>query len=399
MRPGFGAGVSIPSQVRWVGYVERWAKHSKLYVENPLEIVEIQVWGLRDGVKVAVEGFVNEGKEIKIFHVFTKKERISMDHGSKYVAGDSDSDGIPVPRRGESIDTIATVRGEEAGGNSVILRPVNPVVVPTSDVNIDFERRNRAKYGLTMVTSVAHVWFNAFFEGNGPENGGKADKSGVYEIEWDKMDGIKGTSRKGTRAFEKMLVVWKIFDQAGVKDEIITEPAIGEDVPQTKAADWTGQTQGHDPSQEDDRGKDLGLRMESPVSADVSKASSIRSGFAPKDYENGEAETEPGPMRFAGIAEALKEISGESRSENGVAKSKTEPVASDSALSGLNKGFDTATHTTPNVKTSTDSSKEKLKQLTSKDAVKSLPIGKEPDELQSPKQNIIGHMELTAEPE
>jgi len=29
MRPGFGAGVSIPSQLRWLDYVERWVENGK----------------------------------------------------------------------------------------------------------------------------------------------------------------------------------------------------------------------------------------------------------------------------------------------------------------------------------------------------------------------------------
>ncbi|KAA8573240.1 hypothetical protein EYC84_003734 [Monilinia fructicola] len=64
MRPGFGQGVSIPSQLRWVGYIE---------------IMEVHVWGLRDGVRVQVEGYVDEGKTIKLFHVFTKKERVLVE--------------------------------------------------------------------------------------------------------------------------------------------------------------------------------------------------------------------------------------------------------------------------------------------------------------------------------
>ncbi|KAG7142017.1 Phosphatidylinositol 3 like protein [Verticillium longisporum] len=56
MRPKFGAGVSIPSQLRTVSYVDRWARHGKKYVDCPIEIVEIHVWGLRSGVKVDIEG-------------------------------------------------------------------------------------------------------------------------------------------------------------------------------------------------------------------------------------------------------------------------------------------------------------------------------------------------------
>lgn len=75
MKPGFGKGVSIPSQVRWIGYVDRWTQHGKTYVERPAEVVELHVYGLRNGVKIAIEGFVDKGKAIKKFHTFTRHER------------------------------------------------------------------------------------------------------------------------------------------------------------------------------------------------------------------------------------------------------------------------------------------------------------------------------------
>merc|ERR1712093_318691 len=114
--------------------------------------------------------------------------------------------------------------------------------------------------GWTMVTAVAHVWFNCFFEGNGPEQGGKPDDNGVFDIEWDKMDGIKGSSRKGARAFDRMSVDWK----GGNK----TEPGLG---------------------------KDLGLRTESPASADVSKASSMKSSGPMDDNDSEEGVRPSGP--------------------------------------------------------------------------------------------------------
>ena len=54
MRPGFGAGISIPSQIRTLTYVYRWTKGGKKYIERPAEVLEIHVWGLRNGVKLCV---------------------------------------------------------------------------------------------------------------------------------------------------------------------------------------------------------------------------------------------------------------------------------------------------------------------------------------------------------
>ncbi|KAI4162266.1 MAG: hypothetical protein LQ342_004135 [Letrouitia transgressa] len=292
MRLGFGAGISIPSQLRWIGYVDRWTKHQKLYVERRVEVCEIHAWGLRDGVKVAVEGYVDEGRTIKTFHVYRKPERINVDADAQDISEPPSAtkkplkESISVPDELSKKATVESTEkpplpprtnhtGSEEGGAAVIFRASDPIVLPTGDVNIDFERRNRATYGWTMVTSVAHVWFNAFFEGKGPENNGNGATNGVFEIEWDALDGIKGSARKGTKAFDQLAVVWRLVEE---KEEphlprLITEPKLGEPVPQMKAADWK------DPSRSNlaALGKDLGLRTESPASADVSKASSLRS--------------------------------------------------------------------------------------------------------------------------
>lgn len=479
MRPNFGKGVSIPSQLRYVGYVDRWANSGKtkkkVYVDRPIEIVEIHVWGLRHGVKLAVEGFADEGKRIETLHTFGKGERIVVQgdapgggglmdmfydmagYGGAGNGKESDSseeendkeevnkqvstgldgtksdvdDVVGVTRRSRSKEktgkmgsrasslmrkisvrrskskdskekdleqkksalsgggssatssegsipklgetnnntkagktanggkakTIAmpeaskvtklpsteqnTVVSEstfnltptrsktsieqqkpvladdsEPGGQAVIFKPKKPIIVPNSDINIDIERRSRASasMSLTMVTSVGHVWFNAFFEGNGPEQDGKADESGVFEIEWDKLDGIKGSSRKGTRALDRLSVVWRVAGTGTAATEtaaaggyagavaregeqttgtpaaaaaagaaaggvgstpppetVITQPGDKSPVPQMKPADWKGVDAEHLPKE-----KELGLRAETAESASVSKASSLK---------------------------------------------------------------------------------------------------------------------------
>ncbi|KAH8885937.1 phosphatases II [Thozetella sp. PMI_491] len=375
MRPKFGAGVSIPSQLRWIGYVDRWTRHAKKYVDREIEVVEVHVWGLRHGVKMSVEGFVQNGKKIQVLHTFKKDERIvvegeapggggfaafvydmagygvdkatgsdpditdSIDYHDIVGGGENGgSSGSSTPSRSRSkkgskassiirkvskrrspssqgINTLGkdgksntiempseipatSTNGKstepssaaqlnpsetfaddsEPGGQAVIFKPKKPIRVPTSDVNIAAERRNRAPgtMGLTMVTAVAHVWFNAFFEGRGPENDGVAEDSGVFEIEWDKMDGIKGSSRKGTRGFDRIAVLWRFVSPAetpaGEASVVVNEPSDQSPVPQMEAADWKGNNK-EDPGAD----KQLGLRVEEPSSADVSKASSIKS--------------------------------------------------------------------------------------------------------------------------
>ncbi|KAM4058865.1 dual specificity phosphatase, catalytic domain-containing protein [Hirsutella rhossiliensis] len=374
MRPRFGAGVSIPSQLRWIGYVDRWTQNGKRYVDRAIEILEVHVWGLRNGVKVDVEGFEDHGRKIRVFHTFTKKERVVVEgdvpaggglgsimwEWAGYpasaaekapegveLANGANARGTPLTaaapdrpetaplnekkhhmlkrkgtdliqkvsaqgsrptfdkRRSKTIiepstsaaTSSSSVRTEppddaEPGGMAVILKPSEPIRIPTSDVNISVERRNKTpkSMGLTMVTAVAHVWFNAFFDGQGPEQGGTANDSGVFAIDWDAMDGIKGSSRKGARALDRLAVVWRAVGEGAVPGapagEEIVEPPEGQPVPQLQAADWAGGN-AEGPEVE----PDLGLRVQSPASEDVSRASSLRSAEgvpAPPRKDGGE---------------------------------------------------------------------------------------------------------------
>lgn len=297
MRPGFGAGVSIPSQLRWVGYVDRWTKHGKLYLERPVEVLELHVWGLRDGVKASVEGYVEEGRKIKSYHTFQKTEReqirgtIKRSSGFTNMIGEvitserKKDDGktlsnapleqsqIESPMNDVSAENRKRDELEDGWSGDTVFRPKERIILETNDINIDFERRNKASYsGFTMVTAVAHVWFNVYFEGKGPENNGKPEDSGVFEIEWDAMDGIKGSSRKGTRAFDKMAVVWKSVVDERKASIVINEPSEAEGIKQMSAADWRG---ANEPSTPGLGSKDLGLRAQTPTSATVSRANSI----------------------------------------------------------------------------------------------------------------------------
>lgn len=283
MRVGFGDGVSISSQVRWVGYVNRWANQmNKVYIERPVEILEVHVWGLKDGVKIALESYVDEGKKIKCFHRFRRKERIIVDGGKselplapedviakesaekrvKPIAGARSSTSSPsssansstiIQQSGDTF-TLSSSTSKNVGDShrsiaAAILRPETPVILPSSDVNINFERRIKAAYtGWAMVTSIAHVWFNAYFEG-----GGDNHDSGIFECDWDGLDGIKGSSNKGTKALEHVKVVWRYASKdrlasvaegatAKLPEEVVIPlPKPGEPIHESHAADWHGE--------------------------------------------------------------------------------------------------------------------------------------------------------------
>ena len=229
MRVGFGPGVSVQSQIRWIGYVDRWTNEmGKTYVERPVEIIEVHIWGLRDGVKVEVEGYVEEGREIQCFHRFHRKELTAIMDDESEVEDEVKSacqrttsslstsiadlsapfQAVTSPKPlGKTVQSFASFSDSSATLTSiphVILKPNKGVIIPTSDVDINIERRAKANYtGWVMTTSIAHVWFNAYFEG-----GSKHD-SGAFETEWGSLDGIKGSSNKGAKALDRIKVVWR----------------------------------------------------------------------------------------------------------------------------------------------------------------------------------------------
>ncbi|KAF2713334.1 phosphatidylinositol-3,4,5-trisphosphate 3-phosphatase [Pleomassaria siparia CBS 279.74] len=361
MRPNMGKGVSIPSQLRWIGYVDRWTKHGKIYVERQVEILEVHCWGLRDGVKLQIEGFVNDGKLIKTFHTFTKEERevvrgevratgmaqavseVMYKNGMGKSSPKKDETPVEDLRDGRALKDASTFplgqsasldgassskddyEQSELGTGDVVFRPSKRVVLPTNDINIDVERRNRAAFDLTMVTAVAHVWINAFFEGNGPEQDGVADDSGVFEITWDAMDGIKGSSRKGTQAFEKIAVLWKALKtDEGKPGIVINEPKVGEEVKQTAPANWKGED---NVAPED--GKDLGLRTSSPT-ASKTNISNERSVHSKKEKGLNELVTSHDRSSQEGATKGVKALG-----PNGVEIIKEPSSASSGSGSGL----------------------------------------------------------------
>lgn len=432
MRPNMGKGVSIPSQLRWIGYVDRWAQNGKLYVERQVEILEVHCWGLRDGVKIQVEGFVEDGKLIKNFHTFTRDEReivrgevkttgmaqavqeVMYKNGfgpSQKTATTTDSknasssslenqgnvDGAAVSRRA-SQESLPTGTGD------VVFRPSKRVVLPTNDINIDVERRNKAAFDLTMVTAVAHVWFNTFFEGNGPEQDGNVDQSGIFEIEWEAMDGIKGSSRKGTQAFERIAIVWRALSaEEGRPGIIITEPKEGEPVQQATPADWRG-TKGVEPSED----KDLGVRTASPP-ADVSRANSVKSENkqnptiikAPGRRDSGDSDTKQVRSHGPNGEDVLLSSPRASGEASG---SGPATIASNATLPGHTDGLG-STGAGPSPQTQdTESRKDESRghgivqglkyHVSGAASTSELPGGKPEGEMKTAKEHALGHLHL-----
>ncbi|KKA27079.1 hypothetical protein TD95_001148 [Thielaviopsis punctulata] len=302
IKPGYGEGVSIPSQLRWVDYVERWTRGGKRYTDRAIEIVEIRTWGLKPYVQLEIKAYADEGKKIEVVHRFKRSERRVVERlerdekagaGKRLAAGEppvrpsivprtshpcgnsgsawqeynlktsktwfgsafgnisffqalassvsskSDSSSI-ISSPGDSIIGKARKRQSATAcpdektktGPVVVFTPEKPVRIENNDVQVSLERRSFTPSPLPFnaMTSTAYVWFNAFFEGDG--------ESGVFEVPWEAMDGVRGSSAKGGRALDCMEVVWRVAKDNKASEEI-AEPSLGEEVPEMRAADWT----------------------------------------------------------------------------------------------------------------------------------------------------------------
>jgi hypothetical protein len=249
MRPGWGAeGVSIRSQRRWVAYAERWARGTPPRAYDAglrVRVVEVRAWGVRDNVSVSVRGFVDGGRRIKVLARWGEGEGEVVPLGAEEGADEGGEEANPprpllTPEEGSTAvkpwlyqqwqqwqqgqqqpsspgdsprsSSSNLLLSNPAPRNLVVLRPSPsaPILLPTPDVNVEIERRSRS-LSSPLVTSTAHSWFNVFFEAGAPENAGvPARKEGVYEVAWDGMDGLKGSSQRGLRAVERVAVVWEI---------------------------------------------------------------------------------------------------------------------------------------------------------------------------------------------
>ncbi|ORY86807.1 protein-tyrosine phosphatase-like protein [Protomyces lactucae-debilis] len=151
MRKGFGEGVSIPSQRRYLRYVQRWVDEGRIYKPTRVRIDRLEVSNLRGGCVLAIKGFQQDGGEIIPIYRFDDPREIEPDSTS----------------------------------DVVILRPTKPIEVD-SDLCISLERGK----------AFAHFWLNAFFERGKP-----------FKIEWDEVDGWRGTKLRGPfRAYDSVRV-------------------------------------------------------------------------------------------------------------------------------------------------------------------------------------------------
>ena len=202
MCKGVGEGVSIRSQRRYVGYVEQWSRQmQKRYMERKVRVTKISIWGLKGNIEVSLDG---------------------------YVPSKNTQRGV------WELEPLWQAKALKAKKERMVWYP--DVVADTADVCLGVKRWVGKEWMLVCKT---RAWFNAVVEGANGErwSSGTAvdarypaahtDKSltGVFEIPWEEMDGVKGSCLRGIKAFERCVVEWECVSERkgvdGVKIDVL----------------------------------------------------------------------------------------------------------------------------------------------------------------------------------
>lgn len=181
MRSTFGEGVSIPSQRRYLRYVEDWVHilaHQR-YHPIKIQIDQIRIWQpYYPELDITVCVFTEKGASITPVYEFT------------------DSD-------------IAKRLPEY-----IILVPKSPETIKISaDVQFNFQHKVVLGGTVPVLHSTASTWFNAFFETYGTSEGFDFDVSdGCVSFLWDELEGFKGTSKRGSPLFDRIDISWTVVE-------------------------------------------------------------------------------------------------------------------------------------------------------------------------------------------
>ncbi|OLL23317.1 Phosphatidylinositol 3,4,5-trisphosphate 3-phosphatase and dual-specificity protein phosphatase PTEN [Neolecta irregularis DAH-3] len=157
-RMKYGRGVSIPSQVRWVGYAERWVKDQKRYEETEVNIKEVCVHGTEKGIQCLISRYIENGL---------------------------------------MVDDVETLGVKSTPKSHFSYRPTSHLRIK-GDVCVSLWKTTAY-----VTISTTRFWFNPWFE------------ESPMIIKWEDCDGFKGTQKRGKKLFAHVEIYW---DQVWPKD-------------------------------------------------------------------------------------------------------------------------------------------------------------------------------------
>ncbi|KAF8457545.1 protein-tyrosine phosphatase-like protein [Kalaharituber pfeilii] len=200
MRPGFGEGVSIASQRRYVRYVEKWFTQLQQGHQVPDAFPRVRV--PVDSIRVTVVNPAAKGLKVKLAgyspprcgdgRAWCMAEPIELEPRGR---GLGSADGMEAA-------TVYTISGsrQHHSPRSYLL---------SSDICIMISRR--ALNGVVTL-SKARAWFNPYLEekevdaGTDDEDDTRSRWRWRFEAGFEEMEGVKGTSWRGWKVCERVVV-------------------------------------------------------------------------------------------------------------------------------------------------------------------------------------------------
>ncbi|ODQ64392.1 phosphatases II [Nadsonia fulvescens var. elongata DSM 6958] len=179
MRPGFGEGVSILSQRRYLNYVYQWTSlHERKYWSTTVQLDAVIITFPRfTDFELVLAKHSPCGASTKVLYVFQKEDIV------------------------------------KSGRECIIFKPGLKSLVISDDLQLSFCRRVKGPAGFSIVPSRAYVWFNTYFETYRSESLTDSDRNTYrFKVKWCEMDGYKGLTTKGIQAFTHIELYWSILN-------------------------------------------------------------------------------------------------------------------------------------------------------------------------------------------
>ncbi|KAG4305178.1 hypothetical protein PORY_001348 [Pneumocystis oryctolagi] len=161
IRKGYGDGITIMSQKRYISYVEKWTRIGRKYQELYIVISKLEIFGANKKIGCKIYGYDNENT-IECLYTFLPPEMTINE---------------------ATVICIPTIE-----------------LICKSDICVEIYYQ----YKFKRVVLKDRCWFNVFFERLNDEN------EGFFSIEFQDFDHLKAYKNE-SRLFDKLVLKWKFL--------------------------------------------------------------------------------------------------------------------------------------------------------------------------------------------